>query len=158
LPVFGPPTCDSSGRLVDSQGDLVTQGVDDIAVRNSLVGLRLVDLRANLLGVGDFEQASLTSTPLPATSTCSAIARREPSMLRPKSAMTCLKAPGAEQAPAPVPLASPEPSSTSFTRLLQNFITCRATVPQNRSLTAFAQSHSFAVKRVSRWFTIEGKS
>ncbi|MDP2257076.1 MAG: VacJ family lipoprotein [Polaromonas sp.] len=61
LPVFGPSNVrDSVGRLVDSQGDLVTQGVDNISVRNSLVGLRLVNLRANLLGVEDFlEQASL---------------------------------------------------------------------------------------------------
>lgn len=61
LPVFGPSNVrDSFGRLVDSQGDLVTQGVDNISVRNSLVGLRLVNLRANLLGIEDFlEQASL---------------------------------------------------------------------------------------------------
>lgn len=61
LPVFGPSNVrDSFGRLVDSQGDLVVQGVDNISVRNSLVGLRLVDLRASLLGVEDFlEQASL---------------------------------------------------------------------------------------------------
>lgn len=61
LPVLGPSTVrDSLGTLVDSQGDLVTQGVDNISVRNSLVGLRLVNLRANLLGVEDFlEQASL---------------------------------------------------------------------------------------------------
>jgi phospholipid-binding lipoprotein MlaA len=61
LPVLGPsPVRDSLGTLVDSQGDLVTQGVDNISVRNSLVGLRLVNLRANLLGVEDFlEQASL---------------------------------------------------------------------------------------------------
>jgi len=61
LPVFGPSNVrDSFGRLVDSQGDLVVQGVEDISLRNSLVGLRLVNLRASLLGVEDFlEQASL---------------------------------------------------------------------------------------------------
>lgn len=61
LPVLGSSTVrDSVGKLVDLQGDLVTQGVDNISVRNSLVGLRLVNLRANLLGVEDFlEQASL---------------------------------------------------------------------------------------------------
>jgi phospholipid-binding lipoprotein MlaA len=61
LPVFGPSNVrDSFGRLVDSQGDLVTQNVNNVPVRNSLVGLRLVNLRASLLGVDDFlEQASL---------------------------------------------------------------------------------------------------
>lgn len=61
LPVFGPSNVrDSFGRLVDSQGDLVTQNVNHVPVRNSLVGLRLVNLRASLLGIDDFlEQASL---------------------------------------------------------------------------------------------------
>ncbi|MCJ7799746.1 MAG: VacJ family lipoprotein [Polaromonas sp.] len=61
LPVFGPSNVrDSFGRLVDAQGDLVAQGVNNISVRNSLGGLRLVNLRASLLGVDDFlEQASL---------------------------------------------------------------------------------------------------
>jgi phospholipid-binding lipoprotein MlaA len=61
LPVFGPSNVrDSFGRLVDSKGDLVTQGVDNVSVRNSLVTLRLVNLRASVLGLDDFlEQASL---------------------------------------------------------------------------------------------------
>lgn len=38
LPVFGPSNVrDSFGRLVDSQGDLVVQGVDNISVRKSVV-------------------------------------------------------------------------------------------------------------------------
>jgi phospholipid-binding lipoprotein MlaA len=110
LPVFGPSNMrDSFGRLVDSQGDLVTQGVDDIAVRNSLVGLRLVDLRANLLGVGDFlEQASLDKYTF----------ARDIYMQRHRSSRAVdappeerydlpEAAPGAEQAPAPVPAGKP---------------------------------------------------
>lgn len=61
LPVLGPSTVrDSVGTLVDMQGDLVSQGVDRVPVRNSLVTLRLVDTRANFLAAGDLlEQASL---------------------------------------------------------------------------------------------------
>lgn len=61
LPVFGPSSVrDSVGTLVDMQGDLVSQGVDRVPARNSLVTLRLVDTRAKFLGVTDLlEQASL---------------------------------------------------------------------------------------------------
>ncbi|MEP6588337.1 MAG: VacJ family lipoprotein [Polaromonas sp.] len=61
LPVLGPSTVrDSVGTLVDMQGDLVSQGVDRVPLRNSLVTLRLVDMRANFLAAGDLlEQASL---------------------------------------------------------------------------------------------------
>ena len=61
LPVFGPSTVrDSFGTLVDSQGDLVAQGVDRVPVRNSLMTLRLVDTRAKFLSAGDLlEQAAL---------------------------------------------------------------------------------------------------
>jgi phospholipid-binding lipoprotein MlaA len=61
LPVLGPSTVrDSVGTLVDMQGDLVSQGVDRVPVRNSLLTLRLVNTRANFLGVSDLlEQASL---------------------------------------------------------------------------------------------------
>lgn len=61
LPLLGPSSVrDSAGLLVDSQGDLVVQGINNVATRNSLIGLRLVNRRANLLGVGDMlEQAAL---------------------------------------------------------------------------------------------------
>lgn len=60
LPLMGPSTVrDSIGSLVDAQGNLVGQ-VDNVPVRNSLISLRAVDLRANLLDAGDLlEQASL---------------------------------------------------------------------------------------------------
>lgn len=60
LPLLGPSSVrDSVGSLVDTQGNLVVQ-IDDVPVRNSLIGLRTVNLRANLLDVGDLlEQASL---------------------------------------------------------------------------------------------------
>lgn len=52
LPLFGPSTLrDSLALPVDAKGNLVGR-VDDVALRNSLVTLRLVDLRANLLRVG----------------------------------------------------------------------------------------------------------
>ena len=61
LPVLGPSSVrDSVGTLVDMQGDLVSQGVDRVPARNSLMTLRLVDTRAKFLGVSDLlEQASL---------------------------------------------------------------------------------------------------
>ena len=60
LPLFGPSTVrDSAGLLVDSQGNLVSH-VDNVPVRNSLTGLRLVNTRANLLSAGDLlDQAAL---------------------------------------------------------------------------------------------------
>jgi phospholipid-binding lipoprotein MlaA len=52
LPLFGPSTLrDSLALPVDAKGNLVGR-VDDVALRNSLVMLRLVDLRANLLRAG----------------------------------------------------------------------------------------------------------
>lgn len=60
LPLMGPSSVrDSIGSLVDAQGNLVGQ-VDNVPVRNSLISLRAVNLRANLLEVGDLlEQAAL---------------------------------------------------------------------------------------------------
>jgi phospholipid-binding lipoprotein MlaA len=60
LPVLGPSTVrDSAGLFVDSKVDLVGQ-VEDIPVRNVMISGRAVNLRANLLGVGDvLEQAAL---------------------------------------------------------------------------------------------------
>jgi phospholipid-binding lipoprotein MlaA len=53
LPVLGPSTVrDGSALVVDSQGDMLTQ-VDNAAARNTLYGLRAVNLRARLLRVGD---------------------------------------------------------------------------------------------------------
>lgn len=54
LPLMGPSTVrDSLGLVVDSRGDLVTQGVDHIPTRNSLYVLRIVDGRAQLLRATD---------------------------------------------------------------------------------------------------------
>jgi len=60
LPLLGPSSVrDSVGSLVDSQGNLVNR-TSDVPVRNSLIALRAVDIRANLLAAGDFlEEASL---------------------------------------------------------------------------------------------------
>ena len=60
LPLLGPSTVrDSVGSLVDTQGNLVNR-VPDVPVRNSLISLRAVDIRASFLSAGDFlEQASL---------------------------------------------------------------------------------------------------
>lgn len=60
LPLLGPSTVrDTAGLLVDSQLDLVTQA-SNVRVRNSLTTLRVVNVRANLLGAGDvLDQAAL---------------------------------------------------------------------------------------------------
>ncbi|WP_411877420.1 VacJ family lipoprotein [Polaromonas sp. YR568] len=60
LPLLGPSTVrDTAGLLVDSQLDLVTQA-SNVRVRNSLSTLRVVNVRANLLGAGDvLDQAAL---------------------------------------------------------------------------------------------------
>ena len=51
LPLFGPSTVrDTAALPIDFKGSLLS-GVDDVAVRNSLYALRLVDTRANLLRV-----------------------------------------------------------------------------------------------------------
>ena len=52
LPLFGPSTLrDSLALPVDAKGNLVG-GVDEVALRNSLVTLRLVDTRAKYLRAG----------------------------------------------------------------------------------------------------------
>lgn len=49
LPIFGPRTVrDTAGLLVDSYTDPVGQ-IDEVALRNSVRGLRIVNLRAGLL-------------------------------------------------------------------------------------------------------------
>lgn len=60
LPLLGPSTVrDSVGTLVDTQGNLVSRA-HNVPVRNSLISLRAVDTRANLLSAGEFlEEASL---------------------------------------------------------------------------------------------------
>ena len=58
LPVFGSSSIrDAFGLLVDRQGNLVTQ-MDNVALRNSLTGLNLVDTRAGLLNVGNVLDAA----------------------------------------------------------------------------------------------------
>ena len=48
-PLIGPrTTCDTFGWLVDTAADPVWR-VDDVALRNSLVGVHFIDLRASLL-------------------------------------------------------------------------------------------------------------
>jgi len=61
LPLLGPSSVrDGAGLLVDRQGDWVTQGVDEVSTRNSLVSLRVVDTRASLLGASELlERAAL---------------------------------------------------------------------------------------------------
>ncbi len=52
LPLFGPSTLrDTLALPVDAKGNLVNS-LNDVALRNSLVTLRLVDLRASLLSAG----------------------------------------------------------------------------------------------------------
>lgn len=60
LPVLGPSTVrDAAARVVDAQGDLVMQ-INNVPVRNSLYGLRAVELRAGLLRAGEvLDQAAL---------------------------------------------------------------------------------------------------
>ncbi|MDT7928896.1 VacJ family lipoprotein [Tepidimonas sp.] len=61
LPLLGPSTVRETVALpVDRRGDLVSQGVDDVATRNSAQALRLIDTRASLLRAGELlEQAAL---------------------------------------------------------------------------------------------------
>lgn len=60
LPVLGPSTVrDTAALVVDAKGDLVMQ-MDNVSSRNSLYVLRAVDLRADLLRVGEvLDQAAL---------------------------------------------------------------------------------------------------
>jgi len=60
LPILGPSTVrDGLGLLVDFQTDLVWR-IDDVPVRNSLVTLRFIDRRANLLDTTNvLEEAAL---------------------------------------------------------------------------------------------------
>jgi phospholipid-binding lipoprotein MlaA len=60
LPILGPSTVrDGLGFMVDSQADLVWR-IDDVPVRNSLVAVRVVSIRANLLDATNvMEQAAL---------------------------------------------------------------------------------------------------
>jgi phospholipid-binding lipoprotein MlaA len=54
LPLMGPSTVrDSLGMVVDAQGDLVTQGVDHATTQNTLVLVRIVDGRTELLPATD---------------------------------------------------------------------------------------------------------
>lgn len=49
LPIFGPSSFrDAAGFSIETRGDLV-QGIGDVSVRNSLITLRAVETRANLL-------------------------------------------------------------------------------------------------------------
>jgi phospholipid-binding lipoprotein MlaA len=60
LPFFGPSSVrDTVGTVVDSSVDLVNN-VKNVPTRNSLIGLRVVDKRAEFLGATDvLEQAAL---------------------------------------------------------------------------------------------------
>lgn len=60
LPFFGPSSLrDTVGTVVDSSADIVNN-VKNVPTRNSLIGLRIVDKRAEFLGATDvLEQASL---------------------------------------------------------------------------------------------------
>jgi phospholipid-binding lipoprotein MlaA len=60
LPVFGPSSVrDTAGLVADTQGNLLSQ-LDQVPVRNSLAGLRVVDTRAGLLDATNLlDQAAL---------------------------------------------------------------------------------------------------
>ena len=60
LPLFGPSSVrDTAGRVVDTSADLVSN-TRNVPTRNSLTVLRLVDTRAQLLGVTEIlDQAAL---------------------------------------------------------------------------------------------------
>lgn len=60
LPFFGPSSVrDTIGTVVDSQADLVNN-IKNVPTSNSLIGLRVVDKRAELLGATDIlDQAAL---------------------------------------------------------------------------------------------------
>ena len=60
LPLFGPSSVrDTAGLVVDMQGDLVSQS-NNVAARNSLKTLNLVNTRAKLLSAGNLlDQAAL---------------------------------------------------------------------------------------------------
>ncbi len=50
LPIVGPRTArDGFGFLMDSYADPVRWGIDRVSVRNSAMGLRMIDVRASLL-------------------------------------------------------------------------------------------------------------
>ncbi len=58
LPVLGPSSVrDTVGTVVDSEGSVLPH-VENVPTRNSLIGLRAVDTRANLLGVGEVLDAA----------------------------------------------------------------------------------------------------
>jgi len=58
LPLLGPSTLrDSLALPVDAKGNLVSH-LDDVALRNSLIALRLVDRRASLLRAGELLDAA----------------------------------------------------------------------------------------------------
>jgi phospholipid-binding lipoprotein MlaA len=61
LPLLGPSSVrDTTGLVIDRQGDGVSQWVDDISTRNTLTALRVVDTRASLLGASALlDQAAL---------------------------------------------------------------------------------------------------
>ncbi|TSE37049.1 putative phospholipid-binding lipoprotein MlaA [Tepidimonas fonticaldi] len=61
LPLLGPSSVREAVALpVDRRADPVSQGIDDVATRNTAQTLRLVDTRATLLRAGDLlEQAAL---------------------------------------------------------------------------------------------------
>jgi len=61
LPFFGPSSVrDATGLVVDTQGDVVSQGVDHVPTRNSLYVLRATDTRAGLLRAGELiDEAAL---------------------------------------------------------------------------------------------------
>ncbi len=56
MPIFGPSTIrDTAGFVVDNNGELVGR-TKDVAARNSLTALRVVDTRAGLLGATNLLQ------------------------------------------------------------------------------------------------------
>ena len=60
MPLLGPSSVrDTVGTVVDAKGGVLGR-VEDVPVRNSLAGMRLLDTRTNLLGLSDsLDQAAL---------------------------------------------------------------------------------------------------
>jgi phospholipid-binding lipoprotein MlaA len=59
LPLLGPSTVrDTVGWFFDIQTDVLIKKIDDIPLRNSITGVRIVDQRAKYLGSSDLLESA----------------------------------------------------------------------------------------------------